>query len=197
MGTLPREPGTIEGDRRRRSRPVSRILCAGCPAGDHLSRQRSRAGGGPFTGPLRSTRKLGRAALERFLLDLAPDGGYRAATVARRAGGLLPHRFTLTAARAPRRSAFCCPFARSPPPGSRQRPALWSPDFPRPPEGWPRPPGRLLRVDGTAQGPCEASHVSTPRFARRSASAFRARGTCSKRMRSNPAASCRTRRWSG
>ena len=55
------------------------------------------AGGGPFAGPLRSTRKLGRATLERFLLDLAPDGGCRAAAVARRAGGLLPHRCTLTA----------------------------------------------------------------------------------------------------
>ena len=30
-----------------------------------------------------------------------------------------------------RRSAFCCASARSPPPGSRQHPALWSPDFPR------------------------------------------------------------------
>jgi len=29
---------------------------------------------------------------------LAPDGGCRAAAVARRAGGLLPHRFTLTSA---------------------------------------------------------------------------------------------------
>jgi hypothetical protein len=166
-------------------------------AGDHLSRR-------ALTRPTRrgSPAPCGypgaRAGHPRTLpARLAPDGGCRAATVARRAGGLLPHRFTLTAARTPRRSAFCCPFARSPPPGSRQRPALRSPDFPRPPEGWPRPPGRLLRVDGTAQRPCEASHVSTPRFARRSASAFRARGTCSKRMRSNPVASCRTRRWSG
>jgi hypothetical protein len=166
-------------------------------AGDHLSRRalaRSTRRGSPAPCGYPGA----RAGRPRTLpARLAPDGGCRAATVTRRAGGLLPHRFTLTAARAPRRSAFCCPFARSPPPGSRQRPALWSPDFPRPPEGWPRPPGRLLRVDGTAQGPCEASHVSTPRFARRSASAFRARGTCSKRMRSNPAASWRTRRWSG
>ena len=90
--------GGSRDERERRSRPVSRILCAGCPAGDHLSRRRDARGGGPFAGPLRSTRKLGRAALERFLLDLAPDGGYRAAAVARRAGGLLPHRCTLTAA---------------------------------------------------------------------------------------------------
>ena len=58
---------------------------------------------------LRSTRRLGRAALERLrksdcvrlFLDLAPGGVYRAAPVARNAGGLLHRRFTLTDARAP------------------------------------------------------------------------------------------------
>ncbi|RDI50079.1 hypothetical protein DFR68_106517 [Nocardia mexicana] len=57
----------------------------------------------------RSTRRLGRAALEHLrsrtpgnaAFDLAPGGVYRAAPVTRGAGALLPHRFTLTGARAP------------------------------------------------------------------------------------------------
>ena len=44
------------------------------------------------------------------LLGLAPDGVYRARPVTRPAGELLPHRFTLTARCAGRRSAFCCTF---------------------------------------------------------------------------------------
>jgi len=44
----------------------------------------------------RSTRVLGRAALERTLSELAPDGVYRADLVTQVAGGLLHHRFTLT-----------------------------------------------------------------------------------------------------
>jgi len=52
---------------------------------------------------VRSTRELGRASLKRSrrdtrpLLDLAPGGVYLATTVTCRAGGLLHHRFTLTA----------------------------------------------------------------------------------------------------
>ena len=38
---------------------------------------------------------------------------------------------------------------RSPPPGSRQHPALWSPDFPRAVDDRPRPPGRLLHGEDT------------------------------------------------
>ena len=50
----------------------------------------------------RPTRVLGRAALERTLSGLAPDGVYRADLVTQVAGGLLHHRFTLApAARAP------------------------------------------------------------------------------------------------
>src|SRR3954470_9178668 len=45
----------------------------------------------------RSTRELGRAALERSLSDLAPGGVCRAARVTPGAGGLLHHRFTLAA----------------------------------------------------------------------------------------------------
>ena len=44
----------------------------------------------------RSTRRLGRAALERLLSELAPGGVYRADLVTQAAGGLLHHRFTLT-----------------------------------------------------------------------------------------------------
>ena len=85
------------------------------------------------------------------LLGLAPGGACLAATVTRRAGELLPHRFTLTCGTASRRrSALCCAFRVSPRLGVTQHPALWSPDFPRPgvPEhipdaaAWPAPPVR-------------------------------------------------------
>ena len=71
---------------------------------------------------VRSTRELGRAALERSLSDLAPGGVYRAARVTPGAGGLLHHRFTLTRRRGAGRSAFCgtvprvAPGGRYPPP---------------------------------------------------------------------------------
>ena len=158
----------------RRSRPVSRILCAGCPAGDHLSRPRSTRDGDPFAGSLRSTRKLGRAALERFLLDLAPDGGYRAAAVARRAGGLLPHRCTLTAdvavgggflSVAPSRGRPRLARASVLPCGVRtflERPSLTA-------RG--RPAGSSAATVPVTGDPRPAS-ASTPRFARRSAAAF-------------------------
>jgi len=45
----------------------------------------------------RPTRTLGRAVLERVLSGLAPGGVCLAVPVARRTGGLLPHRFTLAA----------------------------------------------------------------------------------------------------
>ncbi len=70
----------------------------GLPMGGHPSRP-------AVAGRLeRSTRRLGRAALERLRspafrwepLDLAPGGVYRATPVTRGAGGLLHHRFTLT-----------------------------------------------------------------------------------------------------
>src|SRR6476620_7538742 len=46
----------------------------------------------------RPTRELGRTTLERSLSGLAPGGVCLAATVARHAGGLLHHRFTLAGA---------------------------------------------------------------------------------------------------
>ena len=71
------------------------------------------------------------------LLGLAPGGVYRADDVTVAAGALLPHRFTLTCdlpAETGRSigglSLLHC-SVRSPRPGSRQHPALRSPDFPR------------------------------------------------------------------
>src|SRR6476469_2989997 len=95
----------------RTSRPVRRVLYP-----------RSRASGGHPSRPAvadrlqRPTRRLGRAALKRlrrypprggYPFGLAPGGVYRAAPVTWSAGGLLPHRFTLTADRGRRRSVFC------------------------------------------------------------------------------------------
>src|SRR5699024_12067257 len=65
----------------------------------------------------RPTRNLVRAALVHFLSCLAPGGVYRAAPVTRCAGGLLHHRFTLTARHAGRRSVFCGTFPRVTPGG--------------------------------------------------------------------------------
>jgi len=53
----------------------------------------------------------------RSLSGLAPDEVYRADRVTAVAGGLLPHRFTLTAGRSPRRSAFCGTVSRVAPGG--------------------------------------------------------------------------------
>src|SRR5215470_16409798 len=91
-----------------------------------VSRTGVRDGGHPsrpaVAGRLeRPTRRLGRAALKRLRrspprgggpFGLAPGGVYRATPVTRGAGGLLPHRFTLTAWPRPegpdrRRSVFC------------------------------------------------------------------------------------------
>src|SRR5207302_1480809 len=65
---------------------------------------------------VRPTRRLGRAALERLLLGLAPGGVCRAGPVARSAGELLPHRFTLAGGEPPAvRFLWHCP--RVAPPG--------------------------------------------------------------------------------
>jgi len=106
-----------------RSRPVSRILCRDRgPGGGHLSRRASgsprRAAASRFTRAVRPTRQLGRATLERCLLGLAPGGACRAGAVARAAGALLPHRFTLAP---PKRGGL---FSVAP---SRGRPRLGRP----------------------------------------------------------------------
>jgi hypothetical protein len=96
--TFPQVSGLIRtvpdgtGHRRRTSRPVSRVLSVvRRRPGDHPSRA------AVADNLMRPTRELGRAALERSLSDLAPGGVCRAAQVTLGAGGLLHHRFTLTA----------------------------------------------------------------------------------------------------
>src|SRR5699024_3235252 len=88
---------------------------------------------------------LGRAALERLRshpgkarvgLDLAPGGVCRAIPVTRDAGGLLHHRFTLTArpvgSTGPRGGLFSVALSReSLRVAVSNHPALRSPDFPR------------------------------------------------------------------
>jgi hypothetical protein len=115
---------------RRTSWPVSRVLC---------TRAEARADGHPSRVAVaddlqRSTRKLGRAALERFLSDLAPGGVCQAARVTPGAGGPLPHRFTLTDhdPKAATGGLFSVALSRgSPRVGVTDHPALRSPDFPR------------------------------------------------------------------
>jgi hypothetical protein len=125
---------------------VGRILLGTAPCDAILSGHPSAD---TVTGVLqRPTRELGRAALKRSRtvgseepadLGLAPGGVYRAAPVARRAGGLLHHRFTLTRTliRRGRRiraagGLFSVALSRrSPRVGVTHHRALWSPDLPR------------------------------------------------------------------
>ena len=107
---------------------IGRVLFAVPPldatVGDHPSR------GAVADALVRPTRELGRAALERSLSGLAPGGVYRATTVARRAGGLLHHRFTLTAPRGG--GLLSVALSRGlPRVGVAHHLALWSPDLPR------------------------------------------------------------------
>ncbi|MCW2837124.1 MAG: hypothetical protein JWQ15_1238 [Marmoricola sp.] len=80
----------------------------------------------------RPTRELGRTALKHSLFDLAPGGVCLAATVPRRAGGLLHHRFTLTGAPRSPGGLFSVALSRgSPRVGVTHHLVLWSPDLPR------------------------------------------------------------------
>ena len=92
------------------------------------------------------------------LLGLAPGGVCRAVTVARDAGGLLPHRFTLACARmGHRRSVLCCTFRRVAPPGSYPAPC--------PLESGLSSIFRLRPSDGLAQmilRPCELPSTRNP-----------------------------------
>src|SRR6188472_2527119 len=110
-------------------------------------------------------------------LDLAPGGVYRAAPVTRGAGGLLHHRFTLTGpslARSPGGLLSVALSRGSPRVAVGNHPALWSPDFPRPPEGdrgcpavssAPERTGRHTlgrppaRVHPSTDGAAEAAHT--------------------------------------
>ena len=95
---LVRPPGSLS---RCSSEPVSRFLCPR-EGGDHLSRPDIAAR------LMRSTRSSNGAGRTSPLLDLAPSGGCLAAPVARRAGGLLHHRFTLAALRRQCASLWPC-----------------------------------------------------------------------------------------
>src|SRR5206468_703348 len=103
----------------------------------------------PGPGAKRPTRELaGGPPVSAPLFGLAPCGVCRAAPVTRDAGGLLPHRFTLTgkgggASRPGGLFSVALSFP-SPGLGVTQRNALWSSDFPLPglPSGQ-RPSGSL------------------------------------------------------
>ena len=140
--------------RRRTSRPVSRVLYLtlarpvaaihlGLPSPTGSSDLPAGSGGPPsiaYANPLVS---------QGILLDLAPGGVYRAAPIARNAGGLLHRRFTLTGHwQANAGGLFSVALSRgSPRVAVNNHPALWSPDFPRRTclTSSPRPPGRLVR----------------------------------------------------
>ena len=124
---------------------VSRVLYPSWGL-DHLS-------GTPFAGRLeRSSSRCKRAGRALSLSDLAPGGVYLATFVAKDAGGLLLHRFTLTGGyhpvvnafsypmdnkmrsnkmMPPRQSAFCCTCRRLTRPAVSWHPALRCPDFPQ------------------------------------------------------------------
>ena len=72
------------------SQPVRRVLSY-FRSGDHLSRTTVA------DGLKQPTRRHRTGNSLRLLLGLAPDGVYQADAVARNAGELLPHLFTLTA----------------------------------------------------------------------------------------------------
>jgi len=90
--------------------------------GSRLLDSSSSLPGSRRTGPARGIDRTNLSAgrIHSFLLDLAPGGVCLAKPVARPAGELLPHRFTLTARRpseamprrqtSSRRFAFCCTF---------------------------------------------------------------------------------------
>jgi hypothetical protein len=174
-------------DQKWRSRPVSRILYrASRPGGGHLSRRR---------GELSPAAPPRRGSPAPCGLPGSSDGpSSNAACLALLRVGLAePARSPVPLVRSYRtvsplppkgRSAFCGAFARSPPPGSPQHPALWSPDFPRPRSGRGRPAG-----SSTARVPC-ATTAPPPASGRRprspagrppgSARAGRARRRCAR-----------------
>src|SRR3712207_5343871 len=97
---------------------------------------------------LRSRRRVvhRRGRRSKRPLDLAPSGVCRAAPVARDAGGLLHHPFTLTEAREGTGGLLSAALSRgSPRVGVTHHSALWSPDLPRRPEA-PRSPGQHIRT---------------------------------------------------
>ena len=166
-----RQHGGERPTRRVRGRPRPAKAPAGadestCTPGSVAARRYRRGGGDHPSWPAvagglaRPTRRLGRAALGRLLRGLAPGGVCRAAAVARGAGGLLPHRFTLTGRG--RRSVLCGTVPRVAPGGSYPPPCsaesgLSSARFPG-----PRSPGRLVRAASLAPSPVFKQHRKTP-----------------------------------
>ncbi len=145
------------------SRPVSRILCRETGPRSRAAAIHLRAAVADSL--VRPTRELGRATLERSLFGLAPGGVCRAARVAPGAGGLLHHRFTLTAGRSRWRSAFCGTFPRVTPGGCYPPPCpmesgLSSARFLM--GSATRPPGRLVRASGYRDGDRSAPVVLGP-----------------------------------
>jgi len=117
-------------------------------------------------------------------LDLAPSGVYQAATVTRRAGGLLHHRFTLTVDASAYGGLFSVALSRGlPRVGVTHHLALWSPDFPqRRPEGLlPRPPSQLICVTRVAG-------LSLPRLRNRRSARSRPSGASCRQPRARPGA---------
>ena len=115
---------------------------------------------GPFTGPVRPTRQLGRAVLERCLLGLAPGGGCQprrspAALVrSYRTVSPLPERLT-----PPRRSALCCPVREVAPAWLAPAPCpsesgLSSNDRRSPAAARPAPPPARIPPPYTAERRC-------------------------------------------
>ena len=176
------EGANVAPRRKWRSRPVSRILCPGPRSRRRPSLSARRRVSPPrrrvAVHPRRAAYPAARAGRPRTL-PAWPCSGWGLPS---RRGH--PRRWcALTAPFHPylseeRRSAFCCAYARSPPPGSPQHPALRSPDFPRPRDARPRPPGRLLRTQRTPSAPPPATgrrRGSRGRRPRCSARAARAR----------------------
>jgi len=109
-----------------------------------------------------------------FLFGLAPGGVCRAAAVAGKRGALLPHRFTLTAAKTLRSRGGLFSVALSLRPARKGAPRRtlsgtvcpWSPDFPpRPPFGIgaERPSGRLTLI-GMGSGGARVKQAVPPRL---------------------------------
>src|SRR5262252_8495561 len=134
--SYPLHIGAGQSHGRRASRPVGRVLCTRLrgPTAIHLGLPLPTASCG-------LPASIGRAALDRSRRraayaarpsDLAPGGVYRAAAVTCGAGGLLHHRFTLTARPEPGGGLFSVALSRgSPRVGVTDHPALRSPDLPR------------------------------------------------------------------
>jgi len=131
-------------------------LAAARVAAIHLGLPLPAGSSGPPAGIGRATRLRRPAAEATRPFDLAPGGVYRAAPVARGAGALLPHRFTLAPA-AEAAVAVCslwhCPAGH---PGSALPTTLpfGARTFLGGAEAPTRPPDRLVRRDqGTAVSP--------------------------------------------